>query len=139
VTTYVVDASVAMKWFVPEELSQEALTYLNDEHELLTPDLLWPEFANIAWKKVRRNELSAEEARHVLSLCHQVPFEIVESMTLIDSAFDIAVSLDRTVYDSVYLALAVLRDCVMITADRRLYNALQAGPTSQHIAHLGDV
>ncbi|MCP5012242.1 MAG: type II toxin-antitoxin system VapC family toxin [Aestuariibacter sp.] len=61
--TYVVDASVAMKWFVPEELSQEALTYLKDEHELLTPDLLWPEFANIAWKKVRR----VEEARHVLS------------------------------------------------------------------------
>ncbi len=66
-TTYVVDASVAMKWFVPEELSQEALTYLKDEHELLTPDLHWPEFANITWKKVRRNELSAEEARHVLS------------------------------------------------------------------------
>ena len=138
-TTYVVDASVAMKWFVPEELSQEALTYLSDEHELLTPDLLWPEFANIAWKKVRRNELSAEEARHVLSLCHQVPFEIVESITLIDSAFDIAVSLDRTVYDSVYLALAVLRNCVMITADRRLYNALETSPTSQHIAHVGDV
>lgn len=138
-TTYVVDASVAMKWFVPEELSHEALTYLNDEHELLTPDLLWPEFANIVWKKVRRNELSAEEARHVLSLCHQVPFETVESITIIDSAFDIAVSFDRTVYDSVYVALAVLRDCVMITADRRLYNALQSSPTSQHISYLGDV
>ena len=135
-TAYVVDASVAVKWFVPEELTDEALSYLSDEHELLAPDLLWPEFANIVWKKVRRGELTRDEARRILSLCEQVPFEVTASTKLIDSALEIALGLDRTVYDSMYVALAAHRDCVMLTADRRLFNAVSSSELSEHIAHL---
>ena len=135
---YVVDASVAVKWFVPEELTEEALSYLSDEHELLAPDLLWPEFANIVWKKVRRREVSPDEARRILALCQQVPFEVTTSINLIDSALEIALGLDRTVYDSMYLALAAHRDCVMLTADRRLFKAVDSSELSGHIAHLDE-
>lgn len=135
-TTYVVDASVAMKWFVPEEFTDAALNFLKDGHELLAPDLLWPEFGNILWKKVRRSELDGDEARQVMYLCHQVPFEVVDSKSLVDSALEIAMGLDRTVYDSVYLALAAYRNCVMLTADLRLCNSLQHSPMSKHIAHV---
>jgi predicted nucleic acid-binding protein len=138
VTAYVVDASVAVKWFVPEELTEEALSYLSDEHELLAPDLLWPEFANIVWKKVRRGELTPDEARRILSLCQQVAFEVTASTNLIDSALEIALGLGRTVYDSMYLALAAHRDCVMLTADRRLFNAVNSSELSGHIAHLDE-
>ena len=137
-TRYVVDASVAVKWFVPEELTQEALGYLRDDHELLIPDLLWSEFSNILWKKVRRGELIPTEATQILSLCRQVPFQVAESMELIDSALAIALRLDRTVYDSVYLALAAQRDCAMVTADRRLFNAVKSGPLSMYIMHLAE-
>ena len=137
-TAYVVDASVAVKWFVPEELTEEALSYLSDEHELLAPDLLWPEFANIVWKKVRRGELTPDEARRILSLCQQVPLKVTASTNLIDSALEIALGLDRTVYDSMYLALAAHRDCVMLTADRRLFKAVDSSELSGHIAHLDE-
>ncbi len=135
---YVVDASVAVKWFVPEELTEEALSYLSDEHELLAPDLLWPEFANIVWKKVRRGELTPDEARRILSLRQQVPLKVTASTNLIDSALEIALGLDRTVYDSMYLALAAHRDCVMLTADRRLFKAVDSSELSGHIAHLDE-
>ncbi len=56
----VIDASVAIKWVIEEEGTAEALT-LRRQH-LIAPDLIIPECANILWKKVRRDELSAEEA-----------------------------------------------------------------------------
>ena len=137
-TRYVVDASVAVKWFVPEELTDEALSVLDDDHELLVPDLLWPEFGNILWKKARRGELVVDEVSEILSLCREVPFEVVDSGSLIESAIQIALEMDRTVYDSVYLALAVERDCVMVTADRRLVNAIQTSSWGRFVIDLAD-
>ena len=135
-TKYVVDASVAVKWFVPENLTEAALSILRDDHELLVPDLLWPEFANILWKKARRGELTSDEVTQILSVCREVPFEVVDSKSLIETALQIAIAVDRTVYDSVYLALAVERDCVVLTADRRLFNSIQTGSLSEHVTYL---
>jgi predicted nucleic acid-binding protein len=59
---YVVDASVAVKWFVPEIHSAEALRLLSLYCELLAPDLLPSEFGNILWKKTRRGEIRVPEA-----------------------------------------------------------------------------
>jgi predicted nucleic acid-binding protein len=57
-TRYVLDASVAAKWFLPrahETLVDEALALLSDyaadRISLMAPDLLWPEFANILWRR----------------------------------------------------------------------------------------
>ena len=51
----VVDASVAIKWFIDEPDSGEAVAVL--QHSISAPDLLAPECANILWKKVGRGEL----------------------------------------------------------------------------------
>jgi predicted nucleic acid-binding protein len=48
----VVDASLAIKWFIDEPDSAEALAVLR--HPISAPDLLAPECANILWKKVGR-------------------------------------------------------------------------------------
>jgi predicted nucleic acid-binding protein len=45
---------------------------------------------------------------------------------LLDTAFAIAAQFGRTVYDSVYVALAVASKAHMVTADERLANALAA-------------
>ena len=55
-TTWIVDASVAIKWVVDEPGTEHALLLRRDS--LAAPDLLVPECANILWKKVRRKELS---------------------------------------------------------------------------------
>ena len=61
-TVYVVDASVVVKWVVDEQGTQPALALLK-KHDVVAPDLILAECANIFGKKIRRGELSRAEAR----------------------------------------------------------------------------
>lgn len=130
---YVIDASVAVKWFIPEIHTDAALRLLDAEAELLAPDLFLPEFANVLWKKVRRAELSEADARDVLNALPTVPIRFCSANMLINPAFEIARALDRTVYDSLYIALAESEECELITADQRLFNAMQQSPLRRRI------
>jgi predicted nucleic acid-binding protein len=66
----VVDASVVIKWFVPEPLSLEARRILEDYRagaiDLFAPGLLNAEVGNIAWKKQTYQGLDAADARAVI-------------------------------------------------------------------------
>ena len=137
-TPLVVDSSVAMKWFVPEVLSDRALRLLDGTFELFAPDLLMPECGNVVWKKVTRGQLNADEARAVLRGLGRAPLRIVGSPGLLETALEIAVAFQRSVYDSLYVALAMARECVLITADHRLAKALAAGPLGPNIRSLGE-
>ena len=59
--TIVVDASVAIKWVIPEEGAEAALR-ARAHFAISAPELIIPEMANILWKKHQRRELSAVEA-----------------------------------------------------------------------------
>lgn len=132
-----VDASVAIKWFVPEQLSVEAAELLEGTAPLLAPDLLMPEVGNVLWKKVVRRELRATEAREILQALRRVPLKLVPSTELVESALEIATRFRRTVYDGMYVALAVAAEGVMVTADERLANAMAGGPLSRYVQRLG--
>ncbi len=134
----VVDASVAVKWFVPEIHSEAAADLLDPDIVLCAPDLIGPELGNILWKKVRRRELARGEAAEILDAFLAVPFEILSSTILLAPAFDIAAELDRTVYDSVYLALAVAEDCVLVTADAKFHAVVAASPMASHVHWVED-
>lgn len=124
----VLDASVAIKWYVPEVHSDEArkvLTALSKGLTLHAPDLIYPEFGNILWKKERLGELTRAEAAEIIAAFTAVPKTIHKSETLLPAALEIATLSGRTVYDSLYLALAAHLDTVVITADLKLYNALE--------------
>jgi predicted nucleic acid-binding protein len=129
----VVDASVAIKWFVPEIHSEAAVRALDAEIALYAPDLILPEFGNIVWKKVRRGEIELEEAGEIIGAFARLPFEIRPSSLLLSAAFELAVALDRTVYDSLYLALAVAEDCALITADAKFHAAIAASPLADNV------
>ena len=135
-TDVVVDSSVALKWFVPEALSDEAAAFLDASFTLLTPDLLFAEFGNILWKKITRGEIQPDEARDVVAALERVPLLVVSSSRLLAAALEIAVAYRRTVYDALYIALAVDRDCTFVTADERLARALSGGPLSRHVRGL---
>lgn len=66
-TQYVVDASVVIKWFVPENYSEYADRLLNNSYNLLVPDLLIAEVCNILWKKVRLGQISLAEGQQALA------------------------------------------------------------------------
>ena len=135
-TALVVDSSVAVKWFVPEVLSDQAVRLLDGSFELLAPDLLFPECGNVLWKKISRAEIGIEEARDIVHALGRVPMRVVESGRLLEAALEIATTFRRTVYDSLYVALAVARDCAFVTTDDRLVTALSGGPLARHVRGL---
>lgn len=70
VSSIVIDSSVAIKWFVPEEHTSEALSLLEDVQNagivLRAPDLVFAEVGSIVWKKRRFQGMSVEDAREIL-------------------------------------------------------------------------
>jgi predicted nucleic acid-binding protein len=133
VSQYVLDASIAIKWFIPEVYSDAARRLLASNHTFLVPDFFFPEVGNVLWKRVRRSEDTAENARQILADLNAVPVEVYLSQPLMPLALDIALQTDRAVYDSLYLALAITQQCQMVTADEKFYNALK---TSSYASNL---
>ena len=133
-SVFVVDASVVVKWFVPEIHSEAARRLLTSPHEYTAPDLLFAEAANTIWKKVRRQELTAEEGPPLVADIGRVAVETVSCRALAEDAFALANATGRTVYDAMYMVLAVRLNTRLITADDRLEAALRNVPSvGQHI------
>src|SRR5579871_1451080 len=130
---YVVDASVAVKWYLPEIHDAAAQRLLTGSKELLVPDLIFAEVGNILWKRVRSEQMLEAEAQVVLQSLGALPLTVSPSWPLVLPALTIAYQTQRTVYDSLYLALAVREVAVMVTADERFYNALKATPLSPSV------
>jgi len=131
---FVVDASVVLKWFVPEIHSDAARRLLSETHQLFSPDLLFPEIGNAIWKKVRRRELTAEEGQRLAVDISGIGVETISTRGLMIDAHALAVSTGLTVYDAMYLALAVRLETEMITADDRLSRTVAAHPmTAAHV------
>lgn len=122
--SFVIDASIAVKWVVEEEGTQEALI-LRQRAKLLAPELLVAECANILWKKVRRDELSKEEALLAARLLQAAEIEMLPTRSLLEAAARTAIELDHPAYDCLYLALAITRDCRFVTADERFVRKLR--------------
>lgn len=130
----VVDASVVLKWFVPEIHSDAARRLLAATHQFLSPDLLFPEVGNAIWKKVRRGELTAEEGQRLTADISSIAVETVSTRGLMIDAHALAVTTGLTVYDAMYLALAVRLNTELITADDRLSRTVAAHPmTAAHV------
>lgn len=119
----VIDASIAVKWVVEEEGTPQSLL-LRRRLDLVAPDLLIAECANVLWKKVRLNELAADEALLAARLLQAAPIELVPTRSLLENATRIAIALDHPAYDSLYLALAIERGCPFVTSDERLVRKL---------------
>jgi len=133
VTPVVIDASIAVKWFLPEVHAAPARRLLRSNRPLLAPDLLWAEVGNALWKKCRRGELESAHALQMLKDLRRFPLRIFPSVKLLDAAWELAARLDRSIYDSLYLALAVSADGVLVTADQKFYNALKGSPAGSSV------
>lgn len=135
----VVDASVAVKWYIPEILDGHAEKLLTNGDELFAPDLIIPETSSIIWKKIRRNELTADEGNDILNALLRSGISIRPHRSVARSAFTGACLSGQTVYDWTYLALAISLSCEFVTADRQFYDSLSDTSIGKHLKWLGDL
>lgn len=133
----IIDASVVAAAFFPEKYSEAAREILLADAVLYAPDLIHAELASVVWKRYRRGEIDEEEAAGVLADMLDLPLEIIPSQELVPEALALAMQTDRTVYDCLYVALAVQKKTVMVSGDQRLVNSLAAGPLKNHVAWIG--
>lgn len=124
----VVDASVALKWFVEEADSPLALE-LRDAHiagqvPIVVPDLLVYEIANALLHHPRLLESDIERA--VASL-YDLQLELVmPTAELAQTVLRLAARYDLTFYDALYVGLAQELGMELITADRRLHHRVSS-------------
>ena len=143
-TNFVLDASVALKWIIPSEaetLIEDALRllrrYTSGEIGFVVPDIFWAEVGNVIWKGVRQQRWSQSFAERAVSDLREREFFTVSSHRLLPEALIIALAHNRTVYDSLYVALAIQSKTQMITADERLANALAASLPVKRLGAFG--
>src|SRR5262245_24836628 len=125
----VLDASVALKWVLPEPDSGKAIR-LRDEynqgiHELLAPDIFTTEIANALAVAERQGRIkSGEAAIFFHDILRNAP-AIHPTPPLLVRAMEISLSTRQAVYDCIYLALAEDVGCEMVTADDQFVRKLR--------------
>jgi predicted nucleic acid-binding protein len=138
----VVDASLAIKWVLKEDLRAEALVLLSrwdqDGVTKLAPSWFSCEIANVLLKRMWKSKLTLLEAQTSLdSIASAVVVRDIEPIVA-KRGLEIAWSLGRTAsYDSHYVAMAEHLGVELWTADERFWNA--ASPTFPFVKWLGSV
>jgi predicted nucleic acid-binding protein len=126
VTACVIDASVILKWFVPEHHSELALRLKHTGTHLHAPAFLTLEVGNVLSRKRRRGELTAQDTEDIWKAFRRAPVHRHADETLVLAAFDLCQQTKTGLYDNLYLALGVKLDVPFLTADRKFYHSLQA-------------
>jgi predicted nucleic acid-binding protein len=138
----VIDASVLVKFFIPEILSEKAeelnARSMEGDLRLLAPDLIFAEVGNILWKKLRMKELIRSEAEEIVDAIVSVPLEIETSKALSPFALDLGLAYGITVYDAIYVSLAKVHETILVTADKKLVEIMGKTDFKKHVAWLGD-
>jgi len=137
----VIDASVLIKFFVPEVLSDKAEQLLARVGEgsvaLFAPDLIYAEAGNTLWKKRRLKELTQFEVGKITDLAISIPLKVESSKDLFPLALGIAIAYGVTVYDALYLSMAKIYETQMITADRKLFDLIARTNLRRSVMWLG--
>jgi predicted nucleic acid-binding protein len=135
----VVDASVAVKWVIPEDYSEEALMLLRDHLEgrveAYAPGMMLVEAASALRRYVLRGILGGDKALQALGLIRKAGVSLVGDGDLAGEALRLSLELGVTVYDAAYLALAARLGAVFYTADEKLLSnpAVEATGLAKHI------
>jgi predicted nucleic acid-binding protein len=122
----VVDASVVIKWFHEEEGTKAAeklqQQIAKGELRAIVPPLLFYEVANVLTVKA---DSEIEQVVETLKVLENLPFQVVEvSPMVLEEAIRLAHQNHISVYDAIYVALAILSEARLVTADVKLMKAI---------------
>jgi len=129
--TYILDASVIVKWYASEKEQglEEAkrLFFDLEQNKILTKtsDLLIHELAN-AFIKGKR--LDKKKTINSLKAFFQTKVEIAPTdFSLIKLSVSLAIKYDLTAYDAIYAALAKKLKCQLISANPKCHGRIKDG------------
>jgi predicted nucleic acid-binding protein len=123
----VADASVVLKWVLPEP-GRAAAVELLDAFEagaihLLSPPVLIDEVCSALAKRHRRGLVTADQARAAFRFIEERVPAIPGDAALCSEALELSLAHHIGYWDALYLALAVRHRCDMVTADTRFHRA----------------
>jgi len=138
---YVIDASVASRFLLVEDLSDKAefllKSFLDELVDMMAPDLIMAEVGNTLWKAVKQKLIRLNEASEKLSYFHRLK---ISSIELSDQdyleALAWGVKNNATYYDSIYVRSAEKTSLTLLTADDVLCNKASETVTVLHMRNL---
>ena len=133
--TLVVDASVIVKWVLPEALSEQADQLRNEN--LVAPEFWLVEVANVVWRRCIRGEFDPAAAAGILQLLGSARIRPAPIVHDVDAALRLGLELNHPVYDCLYLACALREGCRLVTSDERFVSALAGTPYAPSVLRLG--
>ena len=119
-TTLIVDASIAVKWLLDEEGSENARKAVQG-YDLAAPAFLQLEIFHVVWRRTRRGEVTSAQLRDALPALTRIIANFEPDGSLVAKAADIAVAHALAIYDCLYLALALQYEAPLITADQKQF------------------
>jgi len=137
-SVYVVDSSVVVKWFFKEEFSDIALRLFDKSDELHVPDFMLLELDNVVCKRIRRREIDQKEGDIIRKSIRHFPLNKHDFKLLLDSSYQIANRTRSSIYDCLYVALAITIDGKLVTADKRFYNSVNKGQLINQVIWIED-
>jgi hypothetical protein len=138
VSDFIVDASVALKWFVAETGSLVADELSASNHRLFAPRLILTEVANALARKSMAGLMSPPEARVYLRSLPNYFDGLLAVDEFIEPALENACAIRHPIYDLIYLEAARRLDALLITSDRRFTAKIAGTGLARHVTLLSN-
>ena len=124
----VIDTSALVRLFVPDGPVPEGLDDFfkgveRNNNIAIGPELLLAETANVLSRKTELGDFSKAESVQLLADVLSMPIRYFPHGPLITEAFDLAQNYNITVYDAIYLALAIQQGALLFSADKIMIKA----------------
>jgi len=136
VKRFVLDASVVVKWFLPEIHQVESFDLLKSNPVLIAPEFLKVEFDSILSKWCRSGRLNYERAEEVRSVFKKIKIYFIGLDDIADISFEVSAKLPVTYYDALYLCTAKFYECKMVTFDRKLLKSVEGSEFDTYLEKL---
>ena len=134
----IVDACVAIKWFVAEADSDLAGKLFASDLRRHAPDFAVIEIANALWKIHRRGDITSAAATKAIELAPRFFWSLPSSKNFVDEAFQLATSIQHPVYDCLYVVISRRMKAPLITSDTKLLAKFAGSPDAANVVLLRD-
>ncbi|MCD6244854.1 MAG: type II toxin-antitoxin system VapC family toxin [Candidatus Korarchaeota archaeon] len=120
----VIDSSIFASVIVKDEFYEKCKEYLSVDRA--TVDIAFAEAGNVLWKHVRMGRIEKEEVERRTELLRALirASRVYGSDELLPPSMKLAVNHGITIYDALFLSLALQLDTNLVTTDRKLYERL---------------